>query len=306
VRRRRRDPFPANRGRQAVTLLVLLLDVALTAALVAALVYVALFVPNGWSIVVILVPVAAVGGLVRSRTTRRRRRRKGRAARKADAARLRRVLQPLCLVGDLAVPAVDVQRDPVAQSWTVAVPWGEPRIFVTTALLDALDDRALAAVAAHELSHIAHRDAIVMTLAAAPGLWVMRGTRLAFERLRRDDPDGAWVTVPVGVVLMAFAAPWALLARILSRGREMAADADAARLVGSPAAVAAALRRLDAAVHERPHEDLRAVAARDVLHILPTRDAQGIARLWATHPRLERRVAALERMETALQAGGGD
>jgi heat shock protein HtpX len=98
--------------------------------------------------------------------------------------------------------------------------------------------------------------------------------------------------------------PFALIARVLSRLREHAADAGAARMTGSPAAVAAALVALAEDLAGGRRVDLRA-AAPSVLNILPLRPAHGIARLWATHPPLERRLAALERMEARLQSATG-
>jgi hypothetical protein len=93
------------------------------------------------------------------------------------------------------------------------------------------------------------------------------------------------------VLLAIPAVPFALLARVLSRLRERAADAGAARLTGSPAAVAAALVALSEHLAQRRPVDLRA-AAPAVLNILPLRPAHGIARLWATHPPLAARLRA--------------
>jgi heat shock protein HtpX len=135
-------------------------------------------------------------------------------------------------------------------------------------------------------------------LLAAPGIYVLRGLRQAFS----DAPLHA----KPGLVIFAcmLAVPAALsagAARIVSRQRELAADRGAALLTGSPAAMTSALLKLSAEVAGIPRRDLRAVAARDLLHVVPVRPERGIARLWATHPRLSTRVHELEWLERELQ-----
>jgi heat shock protein HtpX len=141
----------------------------------------------------------------------------------------------------------------------------------------------------------------MMTVAAAPGVWVLQGLRYAFREERRSEPFRAYASIPFAALFAVPALPLALLARVLSRFREHAADAGAARLTGSPAAVSAALVALSDDLAGRRFTDLRA-AAPAVLNILPLRPAHGIARLWATHPPLDARLAALDRMEAWLQS----
>ncbi len=275
--------------------IVLLLDVALTLGLAAGLLVLTFLTDRGWAFAAFGLFLAFVGARGVTRDVRARHR--GRDVTAADRRRVAAAAERLCVVGDIDEPRVAVREHPVPQSWTVAVPWQTPRVFVTTGLLDLLDDRELAAVVAHELGHIAHHDALVMTMAAAPGEWVLRGLRETWRTTRHDEPVRAWLGAPFGVVFAIPALPFALLARVLSRFRERAADEAAARLTGSPAAVSAALVALSG---DLARIDLRA-AAPAVLNILPRRPAHGIARLWATHPPLERRLAALERMEARLQ-----
>jgi heat shock protein HtpX len=176
---------------------------------------------------------------------------------------------------------------------------------VTTGLHDLVDDRKLEAVVAHELGHIVHRDALVMTIAAVPGIRILHGLRYRYRQQRRsEDPSRPYLSVPAGVLLAIPAVPFAVIARVLSRLRERSADEGAARLTGAPAAVAAALVALSEDLAGARRVDVRA-AAPSVLNILPLRPAHGIARLWATHPPLERRLAALERMEARLQSAKG-
>jgi len=153
----------------------------------------------------------------------------------------------------------------------------------------ACSDRELQAVVAHELAHIANRDAWVMTLVAAPS-WILAGIQDGWR-----ERTGSWLRNAVGMVaiswLVALALPGALAVRLLSRQRELAADRGAALLTGSPAGVAAALRRLSA---DPPPADLRLA----VLNFVGARDAG----VWATHPPLAQRLAQLDHMERALQS----
>jgi heat shock protein HtpX len=276
---------------QVCMAIVLLLEAVVTVAVVGGLVWL-VFVANGWSIALFISMFAFLGATTAPKQPRRR----GRGVRPADRDRVRARVERLCVIGDIPEPAVSVVGTRVAQSWTLAVPWRAPTVFVTTGLLDALDGDELEAVLAHELSHIAHRDAIVMTIAAAPGIWVLRGVAYSW----REDRFRTVLCFPAWVLLGAFAVPSALIARVLSRVRERAADAGAARLTGSPAAVSAALVALSEDLGTRRATDLRATAPA-VLNILPAKPAHGIARLWATHPPLDARLAALERMEARLQ-----
>jgi heat shock protein HtpX len=289
------ERFRPDLGVQVCMVVVLLLEAAVTLAFVAGLVWLTLFVADGWSVAFAILLFAAVG----ARAAPKRRRQRGRGVRPADRDRVRARVERLCVVGDIREPAVSVVGDRVPQSWTLAVPWRAPTLYVTTGLLDALDPDALEAVLAHELSHIAQRDALVMTIAAAPGIWVLRGVTQAW----REQRVRWFLGLPFWALLAVVAAPFAVLARLLSRFRELAADAGAARLTGSPAAVSAALVTLSEDLAKRRSTDLRA-AAPAVLNILPLRPSPGVARLWATHPPLDARLAALARMEARLQAVG--
>jgi heat shock protein HtpX len=219
-----------------------------------------------------------------------------------DVTRAERVVARLSAVADIPVPEVRGEHDGPPLSWTTALPRRRPRIHVTQALLERLDDAELEGVLAHELSHIANRDAVLMTVLAAPGISVLRGLRLWWSST--DSP----IAGKIGVLLYGwwFAIPAivpAALARIVSRHRELAADRGAALLTGSPSRIASALLRVSQELAVIPRRDLRRAAANDLLNVVPVRPERGIRRLWATHPRLTTRVRELERLESRLQAG---
>jgi heat shock protein HtpX len=222
------------------------------------------------------------------------------------AAPVERAIARLCLVADLDRPLVAVIADDTPLSWTTALPRARARVHVTTGVLELLDQSELDAVLAHELSHIGNRDATVMTVLAAPSTSVLRGLRAAGRAVALHATGYTLlIAMPVMLLLTVLAAPAflsAACARVVSRHRELAADRGAALVTGSPAAMAAALRRLTDGLHAIPDRDLRVAAAGDVLHIVPARPAHGIARLWATHPPMAARLAQLDGLERRLQA----
>jgi heat shock protein HtpX len=207
---------------------------------------------------------------------------------------LQAIVQRLCLVADLPRPeiALDDERQP--NSWIVDAPGRPPRLHVTRGLLELLEPAELEAVVAHELSHVVHRDATVMTIVALPGAVLRQGGGGNFW--------GMW-WLAAGLLLGAIIGFVAGIgSNALSRYRELTADAGAAALTGRPSALASALMKVSGALVGVPAEDLRAVAGRDALHLLPVEDACGRrGLLHATHPSVERRIAALERLERELQ-----
>ncbi|CAA9473812.1 MAG: hypothetical protein AVDCRST_MAG30-301 [uncultured Solirubrobacteraceae bacterium] len=224
-----------------------------------------------------------------------------------DAARVESLVQRLCVLGGLAAPEVRIEGHTAPLSWT-QTGWGGLRrirrwseIHVTTALLDRLQDAELEAVVAHELSHVAQRDALLMSVLATPTVAFFSGMR---QMVREDPFRGACAILCYGLWLVPAAVVLSVLTRLVSRHRELTADRSAAILTGSPAAVAAALIAVAEGLTEVRRRDLRAVASHDVFHLLPSRkDEPGtLGQLWATHPRLHRRLAQLEEMEEQLHA----
>jgi len=210
---------------------------------------------------------------------------------------LQAAVQRLCVMADLPVPDLAVDEESQPNSWVVDAPGRMPRLHVTRGLLDLLDPHELEAVLAHELSHIAHRDATVMTVVGLPGAVLQEGGA-------RGGGWWGWWPVQIGR-LAAFAIGRAagVGTKALSRHRELVADAGAATLTGRPSALASALLKVSGELVRIPAADLRGVAGRDAFHLLPTRSERGggpLRRLEATHPTLDQRLAALERLEARM------
>jgi heat shock protein HtpX len=214
-----------------------------------------------------------------------------------DEPELQGIVDRLCVVADLERPEMAVHEERQANSWIVDAPGRRPRLHVTRGLLDLLEPEELEAVVAHELAHVAHRDATVMTVVGLPVAALRHGAGKA---------NWGWWPMTAGALLsqaIAFAAGFGSTA--LSRYRELTADAGAAQLTGRPAALASALRKISGELALVPDEDLRLVAARDALHVVAVGDESH--RLWRlhgrSHPSVEKRVVALERLEHRLAHG---
>ena len=296
-RRGRRDLFPPDRGLQVRMALAFVVSLVLVAALLASLVWLTVAVEAGWAFV-FFVLCFAVGGALGPEGGRFRERSGKSHGPDELRHRAQAAADRLCLLGDLPRPEVRIAPGKAPASWITAKPWGTPVLRLTEGLVEHVDDEQLSVVVAHELSHVANGDAALMTFVAGPPTWILRGVRDVWES-RREDRRAILATVFYGSYSALLALPAAFAARILSRHRELAADRGAAILTGSPAAVAATLIDLSGELAKARKRDLRTLGAGDLFYLLPARrnEARGPARLWATHPRLEKRVARLQQME---------
>ena len=217
-------------------------------------------------------------------------------------------LQRLGMRADMPVPEVVVEHAAVANAWTA-----KGRIHVTSSVLEMLDDGELEAVLAHELAHLARRDAAVMEICSAPSRVLLAFAGVLTTRLTRWTRDFAFhgsISLSVATwVLAVLAIPPALvvgwISRLsllgMSRARELSADAAAVTLTGRPSALASALLKLDGRHEWVPRSDLREVEASAVLCIVGAGGSR-LGRLFSTHPPTATRVKRLEAIEKRLQA----
>jgi heat shock protein HtpX len=220
------------------------------------------------------------------------------------------LLERLCMRADVPVPELIVEGDVEANAWTT-----RGRIHITTRLLRALDRSELEAVLAHEVAHLANRDAAVMDVFSAPSrvllgyaAGLLAGLKFWLKNLFEIPFPGVAIWGAILAVLSgppAFALGWVSRLSLLrmSRTREFTADAAAAALTGRPNALASALVKLDRQTSWIPRADLREAEARAVLCILG-RDRSRLGRLFATHPPVAARVKRLEAIEERVQDGG--
>lgn len=285
--------------------IALLLGALFTAALLGAVVWLAVSVEDGWQPALFIVVIAAAGFVTSREAADRMRYRASFDPDKHDLAGFTREeavrnveghLVRLATLADVPLPRADLFWADAPLCWTTVGLTGRPRVHVTTTLVQRLSDDQLAAVLAHELTHIANGDARVMTFVAGPASWLVAGLRDMYE----EGGRAMYAAIGLALLLLPVLLPAALTGRIASRHRELAADRGGALLTGSPSALASALLELSGRLDRIPRRDLRVAGAGDLFYVLPTREAHGIRRLWATHPPLGRRVVQLERMEQAL------
>ena len=166
---------------------------------------------------------------------------------------------------------------------------------MTRGLEASLTDDELDAVLAHELAHIANRDAVVMTAASVPRTI---GTLL----VGGEGPDLfvlVWLLLwPFGLPLIACGT---LITLTISRYREYAADRGSALITGAPENLMSALQKIAGTITQIPERDLREVAGMNAFFIVPTNWRNQVGELFMDHPPLEKRLAALS--EIARQMG---
>src|SRR4051794_24361206 len=235
--------FPRDPG---LTVRMVLAAVVTPLVVLAALAAVALLAPVRIDVFVAIAAVVGVGMALNDRE-------RTRSARAGSPAppELVATVERLCLASDLANPEVVVNAQRQPNSWVVWTGRGKYRLHVTEGLLALLTPAELEAVVAHELAHVAHHDAAVMTVVGGPGAVLLQGG----AKIGRGWP--MWMG---GMVAMAVGWLGSVGGRILSRYREFAADAGAVALTGNPVALASALTKVSGGLVAIPSRDLRSLA----------------------------------------------
>jgi heat shock protein HtpX len=157
-------------------------------------------------------------------------------------------------------------------------------------------------VMAHELTHVANRDVLVMTLAsffATIAAYIVQ-FGFFFGVGSSDDDDNPSAAVLLLVSLAVYVVSFFLM-QALSRYREFAADRGSALITGRPSALASALVKISSGMHRIPQRDLRAAGQMNAFFIFPAGVGKGLGELFATHPSMEKRIARLQRLESQLQ-----
>lgn len=220
-----------------------------------------------------------------------------------QAPALHAVVDRLCALADMPKPRVAIADADIPNAFATGRSPDHAVVCVTTGLLGRLDEPELEAVLAHELSHVAHRDVAVMTVASFLGLAAGLVVRFAFYAGlfggRRGGREGG---VPVVLIVMLVSAVvYAisfLLTRALSRYRELSADRAAATVTGRPSTLAAALVKVSGEMRRIPTRDLRSVEPLNAFFFTPAlANGFSLSSLFSTHPPLERRLEQLARIE---------
>ena len=215
-----------------------------------------------------------------------------------EAPQLHAMIDRLCVQADLPKPKVAVANTAMPNAFALGRSPKNATVCATTGIMELLTPAELEGVMAHELTHVANRDVMVMTLAsffATIAAYIVQFGFL-FGGTSNDDDDGPSAMVLVLVSLVVYFVSF-LLMQALSRYREFAADRGAALITGRPSARAPARAKITRGLAPGPKPGQPAASELQAFFIFPT----SIGGLFATHPPMEKRIAALERLESQLQ-----
>jgi heat shock protein HtpX len=219
-----------------------------------------------------------------------------------EAPELHGMIDRLCALADMPKPRVGIADMAIANAFATGRSPERAVVCVTTGILQTLTAEELEGVLAHELSHVAHRDVLVMTVASSAGIasgLLMRFVQFGgMGRSRNNNSALPAVLVAITVSLVVYAVSFLLL-RLLSRYRELCADRSGAYLTMKPAALASALQKISGEVAPTPTRDLRSAGAASALCIVPAFRG-GLSGMLATHPPLEQRLEQLARIQAEL------
>lgn len=230
---------------------------------------------------------------------------RGRIVEREEYPQLHGVIDRLCATADMPKPAVAVSTMEMPNAFATGRNADHAVVCVTTGLLRRLEPAELEGVLAHELSHVAHRDVAVITVASFLGVLAGLIVRFAFYSQlfgggRRDQNTAVVFMAVMGVSAAVYALSF-LLIRALCRYRELAADRAGAMLTGRPSALASALTKLTGDISKIPTRDLRTAQAFNAFYFTPASGkTPGIQRLFSTHPSLEERIDQLGRISHEL------
>jgi heat shock protein HtpX len=224
-----------------------------------------------------------------------------------EAPALHDMVERLCAMADLPKPKVAIMDTPVPNAFATGRSPKHAAVCVTTGLWDRLEPKEVEGVLAHELSHIANRDVLIMTVASFFAMLAALLTRFGLyagmfgggnDRNNNNGPP-IWLIVTV-VAIVVYAISYVLI-RTISRYREYAADRGSALITGAPEYLMSALQKISSQMTLIPNRDLRAVEGMSAFFIVSPKIKSAVGELFMDHPPIEKRLAALS--EIAREMG---
>jgi heat shock protein HtpX len=225
-----------------------------------------------------------------------------------EAERLHAIVDRLCALANMPKPRVAIAPTQMPNAFATGRNSKVAVVCATQGILQKLDNNELEGVLAHEMSHVAHKDVAVMTIASFLGIVAALMVRFAFYgelfgggRGRNNNNNNPLLLLLMLLSIVVYCVSF-LLIRLLSRYRELAADRSGALLTGQPSALASALVKVTGDMARIPMKDLRAAEPLNTFYFTPAlRPGQnGIATIFSTHPSLDRRLAQLEKISKQL------
>lgn len=234
----------------------------------------------------------------------------GRAVTREQAPELHGVVDRLCALADMPKPTVAIADVDIPNAFATGRSQKRAVLCATTGLMSRLDTEELEGVLSHELSHVAHRDVAVMTIASFLGVLAGLITRIGLYSSfyggvgRGRDREGDNTALLFMAVILVSAVVYALsflLTRALSRYRELSADRSGALLTGRPSALASALTKVSGSIARIPTKDLRQAEPFNAFFFAPAlAPGFSLSSLFSTHPPLEKRLNQLATLSREL------
>jgi heat shock protein HtpX len=229
-----------------------------------------------------------------------------------EAPALHDMVERLCAMADLPKPKVAMMDTPVPNAFATGRSPKHAAVCVTTGLWERLEPKEVEGVLAHELSHIANRDVLIMTVASFFAMLAALLTRFGLyanmfgggfggggNRNNNNNGPPVWLIV-MAVSILVYAISFILI-RTISRYREYAADRGSALITGAPEYLMSALQKISSQMTLIPNRDLRAVEGMSALFIISPKIKSAFGELFMDHPPIEKRLAALS--EIAREMG---
>ena len=231
-----------------------------------------------------------------------------------EAARLHAIVDRLCALADMPKPRVAIAPTMMPNAFATGRNSKVAVLCATEGIMRKLPDNdELEGVLAHEMSHVAHKDVAVMTIASFLGIVAALMVRFAFYgelfgggrgRSSNNNQSARLLIIPIMMALsiVVYAVSF-LLIRLLSRYRELSADRSGALLTGQPSTLASALVKVTGDMARIPIKDLRAAEPLNAFYFAPALrpgPGKGLATIFSTHPSLERRLTQLDKISKQL------
>jgi heat shock protein HtpX len=234
----------------------------------------------------------------------------------AQAALLHGTIDRICALADMPKPRVAIADTDMPNAFATGRNADHAVVCATTGLMRRLTPEELEGVLAHEMSHVAHKDVQVMTIASFLAIVAGLMIRFAFyselfgggrRSNNGNDNAGLMILVIMAASIVVYAVSFVLI-RLLSRYRELAADRSGALLTGQPSALKSALVKVSGDIARIPTKDLRTAETLNAFYFAPAMSLRGgasLSKLFSTHPSLERRLAELDKVQQQLSRTPG-
>jgi heat shock protein HtpX len=235
------------------------------------------------------------------------------------ASNLHGIVDRVCALADMPKPRIAIANTQLPNAFATGRSADKAVLCVTTGLMNRLDNDELEGVIAHELSHVAHKDVQVMTIASFLAIVAALLIRFSFYgelfgggggrgRSSNNGNAGYIFLILMAVSIVVYAVSF-LLIRMLSRYRELAADRSGALLTGQPSALKSALIKVTGDMGKIPTRDLRSAEPLNAFFFAPAMKLSGggssLSNIFSTHPSLERRLAELDKVQQQLGRTAG-